>query len=320
MNQEFTQNLATAVAADWQVATPPDEWAGCTDSDFDKVRSVLLQFTREWSEECITERECSFGRITEYLIGAFPSVPDRQQVKVLVPGAGLGRLVVDLVKEGFTTQGNEFSYHMLLASNFILNHTYVAHHYSIFPFLHKFSHTAKRNSQLRPVTVPDFRVGDVSELNRTYPDIPVGDLMSMTAGSFVDLYGPPGLALSETYSADATAASFRTENAASWDVVATCFFLDTAANVIDYVRSIHYCLRAGGTWVNFGPLLWHHEDDEEDTDKGLELSCEDLLELVVSMGFEFIKHENGIETTYGCDSRSLGKWVYECEFWVCKKM
>lgn len=44
-----------------------------------------------------------------------------EPVKVLVPGAGLGRLAWELANLGYTCQGNEFSFFMLLASNFILN-------------------------------------------------------------------------------------------------------------------------------------------------------------------------------------------------------
>jgi len=42
-------------------------------------------------------------------------------IKILVPGAGLGRLAFDLVLKGYAVEGNEFSLFMLFASNFILN-------------------------------------------------------------------------------------------------------------------------------------------------------------------------------------------------------
>ena len=43
------------------------------------------------------------------------------EIKVLVPGAGLGRLAFEIAVLGFKAQGNEFSLHMLMVSNFILN-------------------------------------------------------------------------------------------------------------------------------------------------------------------------------------------------------
>ena len=45
----------------------------------------------------------------------------RKNIKVLVPGGGLGRLVYEVVKRDFSCQGNEFSFFMLIASEFALN-------------------------------------------------------------------------------------------------------------------------------------------------------------------------------------------------------
>lgn len=40
---------------------------------------------------------------------------------MLVPGAGLGRLVFEIARQGYSCQGNEFSLFMLIASHFVLN-------------------------------------------------------------------------------------------------------------------------------------------------------------------------------------------------------
>ena len=40
-----------------------------------------------------------------------------------------------------------------------------------------------------------------------------------------------------------------------WDCVATCFFIDTAHNVIEYVERMWKILKPGGVWINFGSLL-----------------------------------------------------------------
>jgi hypothetical protein len=67
--------------------------------------------------------------------------------------------------------------------------------------------------------------------------------------------------------------------------VATCFFLDTANNVLEYVETIHEILKPGGVWINLGPLLYHYADAKA------ELSIEppyDLLkDCIVKFGFEF---------------------------------
>lgn len=44
-----------------------------------------------------------------------------ERPRVLLPGAGLGRLALEIAAKGYAVQGNEFSYQMLFASNFILN-------------------------------------------------------------------------------------------------------------------------------------------------------------------------------------------------------
>jgi len=40
--------------------------------------------------------------------------------------------------------------------------------------------------------------------------------------------------------------------AAAWSCVATCFFIDTARNVIVYLENIFRMLQPGGYWINFG--------------------------------------------------------------------
>lgn len=46
--------------------------------------------------------------------------------RVLVPGTGLSRLLLEVVERGYGGQGNEFSYQMLLVSNYMLNHVFEA--------------------------------------------------------------------------------------------------------------------------------------------------------------------------------------------------
>ena len=37
-----------------------------------------------------------------------------------------------------------------------------------------------------------------------------------------------------------------------WDCVVTCFFIDTAHNVIEYLEKIYHILKPGGYWINIG--------------------------------------------------------------------
>lgn len=67
------------------------------------------------------ERESCYRDTMQILCECFPHRENRSAIEVLVPGAGLGRLVWELVIQGFSVQGNEFSILMLLTSNLILN-------------------------------------------------------------------------------------------------------------------------------------------------------------------------------------------------------
>lgn len=313
MNRLFTQDLAVRVAGDWGCLSDPSTWLAATQGDFDKVKSTLLQLAREWSSEGEKERNSAFLRIVNELTRKYPEKVHRQKIKVLIPGCGLGRLVWELVCEGFSCQGNEFSYHMLLASTFMLNHCQYPHNYSIFPYLGSSLHVERRALQLRPVSIPDVNPTTIYTLANENPLISYPDLMSMTAGPFVDLYGLSGS--DSDVPPDVT--EFRASGQGTFDVVCTCFFLDTAPDILQYMKTLFFCTAPGGTWVNFGPLLWHFQLDA--VEGGLELARDDLIELVSRIGFEFVHTEHALESTYTADSRCLGRFVYDCEFWMCVK-
>lgn len=335
INGLFTQNLALTAAQDWGISLPPQLWSNPSYSDYDKVRSTLLQLAREWSTDGVPERKQTFGRLLDKVCKIYGE-ENRHKVKVLVPGCGLGRLVYEFVKRGFWTQGNEVSYHMLLALGFILNRVSLPSSHTIFPYVHRLSHLARRLYQVRPVQIPDESpmsiFGESEEENAR-----IGELMSMAAGSFVDLYGPPGIAESEAYTQDQSASDFRKENSNSFDVMATCFFVDTAHNIIDYLKTIHHCLKDDGVWVNVGPLHWHFEGDlsthlikkameshQEPKEvqsimEGMEVSREELFTLMDKVGFVIEEAESGIETTYSSDTKALSNFTYNAEFWVARK-
>ena len=43
------------------------------------------------------------------------------------------------------------------------------------------------------------------------------------------------------------------EDGELWDAVVTCFFVDTAPVVVEYIETIHSMLRPGGVWVRQQP-------------------------------------------------------------------
>jgi carnosine N-methyltransferase len=249
----------------------------------ENIRSLLRQLVRDWSEEGVKERIMSYGPIVNALEDYFPGTEERNKAKVLVPGAGLGRLVHDLSNLGFDCQGNEFSLFMLLPSEWILNSGPKPGEKTIYPWILPFSNHLSVEDQTRPVLIPDIT-----------PTAPTtGGSMSMTAGDFLSVYTEPE----------------------SWNVIVTCFFLDTAKNVVEYIRRINQLLVPGGTWINHGPLLYHFEGSAE---QSIELSMEEICRVIQGFGLE-IMQEARYDCPYTQDSLSMHQTVYQTHFMVIHK-
>lgn len=219
-----------------QAEVMPAQWVGVAKyGDIDKARSTIRQFYRDWSAEGAAERETCYGPVKRALAAERAYHPELQHLKVLVPGAGLGRLVFDLSLAGFDTEGNEISYHQLLASSYLLNRVQSAGQYTVYPWIHSFSNHHTRERHLQGYKIPDVHPATAMATTQG-----VGP-MSMCAADFLCLY-------------------LDDEHRDTYDAVATVFFLDTAPNLLRYLETIHHCLKPGGVLVNLGPLLWHFEN------------------------------------------------------------
>lgn len=76
-----------------------------------------------------------------------------------------------------------------------------------------------------------------------------------------------------------------------WDAVLTCFFIDTARNIVDYLERIFYILKPGGVWINLGPTLWHWENNSEGM--SIEILGDDIKALATRLGFIItVRHLN----------------------------
>lgn len=345
MQSSSLANAATDAAATTTASIVPivsGPWTGAAKpSDMDKARSTLRQFYRDWSAEGASERDASYGPVKRFLEEERDRLLLQQQsspaasarvdssssndnnispappLKVLVPGAGLGRLVFDLCDMGYEVEGNEISYHQLLASAYILNRAPHAGCHRIYPWIQTFSNHRSRANQLRSYAVPDVHPATRLAVQPTRP----GGSMSMSAADFLCLYE-------------------QEDQAGRFDAVATVFFLDTAPNLVRYLSCIRGCLRPGGLLINVGPLLWHFEnnapgnrgrDDDGDgehdpegstgiADPGsFELTEDEVLALVETVGFEIVHRDDGLEAPYIQDPDSMLRTVYRASSWVARK-
>ena len=132
------------------------DWRGAAAaSDMSKAHTTIRQFYRDWSAEGARERGSCYDPVLQALENEFPD-ESIAEVKVLVPGAGLGRLVFELSQAGYAAEGNEISYHQLLASSWVLNHAKKSCCNPLYPFATHFSNLISRSQQLRQVMIPDI--------------------------------------------------------------------------------------------------------------------------------------------------------------------
>lgn len=182
---------------------------------------------------------------------------------------------------------------MLLTSYYILNQTTGINQYRIYPYIHSFSNASSKNDILRAITIPDVSPSSLP------PNTP----FSLVAGDFEEVYGGESDPDEPQHGL--------------WDAVLTCFFIDTAKNIVNYLRIIHKILAPGGVWINLGPLLWHWENNTSG-DMSIELDLEEIKQLAGIIGFE-ISHERTIDTTYTNNSRGMLSYTYHAAFWIATK-
>jgi hypothetical protein len=302
------------------------EWEGPVNPiDQEKAHSTIKQLYRDWSAEGVAERHACFEPVLQALNNEYRHVPlaKRASIKILVPGAGLGRSVFEINRAGFTVEGNEISYHQLIASNYMLNYTSQAGQFELYPWIHGFSNHLAREDQLQMVRIPDIHpateLQNVASQSETHPF----ERMSFSSADFC-----------VAYKAEAEREAF--------DAVTTIFFIDTAPNVVKYVETVHHCLKQGGVWINIGPLKWHFEnvslDNKDDGpgkkstknrashDEGIgdpgsvELSEEEILSLIQMMGFSLESYEPKQSSTgYIGNAKSMWGSVYHPSFWIARK-
>ena len=299
---------------------PALDWRGAaTTSDLNKARSTIRQFYRDWSADGVDERRVCYGPVIQDISHEFATCQDKASARILVPGAGLGRLVFELCTRGYTVEGNEISYHQLIASNWALNHTTHARQFDLYPFALDFSNVVRRDDQLRVVKVPDVHPGLELEKASEGKQVHAFERMSMTAADFITIYGD--------------------ENHRNmFDAVVTVFFIDTAPNFIRYIEVVRNCLKRAGVWINLGPLLWHFgergptnrtAETETEVKKqksgieepgSIELTEEEVLVLVERSGFTIEQREIKDEGSgYIHNRKSMLQTTYKTSHWIARK-
>lgn len=347
-----------------------------------KLRSTLKQIARDWSEEGKPERDKCYGPMLEALERYLPLTKAMRLTeedednglgtpappfRVCCPGSGLSRLLLEVMMRGYSVQGCEFAYHMILIGDFLLNACCCANEFCVFPWITQLSgEQISEKARFRSIKFPDVCAG---EAINSVPRNPLLN-MSMQSGEFVELYyGAPTisqveaavLASSENDKTPQKSEQRRKAAAGSatdhdlpdhpkqqndgvknsvvssrtvesypaqsvpgiprlppgeWDAVLTCFFLDTAKNVFQYIRTLAHMIPPTKVWINNGPLLYHFADDAADF--SVELSY-DLLKPAIERYFEVLEERLIEGVTYTGDRGSTHSSVYTTIFFACRR-
>jgi carnosine N-methyltransferase len=306
-----------------------------SDAQISKVTSVLKSLMRDWSAEGKPERDMSYKPILEALKRMVPITAGAAPRRVAVPGSGVGRLALEIAREGYSVQGNEVSLYMLLASDFILNGGIATPNtpLQISPWLLETRNVHQATDPVRTVSIPDVdphtylsrndeasqRVvdGDIAQKDKNQASVSCE--FSMAAGEFASVYNVPG-------------------EHERWDAVVACFFLDASPCIVEYLSTIYSMLRPGGVLINFGPLLWHWSGpamrpDDRDVEyyhqrcsyldkkylTSIDVCWEDMQAIMVNQGFEFVEVATGKRSLYTADRRSMMNMDYRCLSFIARK-
>ena len=254
---------------------------------------ILTHMTREWTDSGASIRIDTHDWIVDELLSyhnQLDSSTDCQESPlspVLVPGAGLGRLAFDIA----FTQSNKadtntksqcfypFAVEALENSLVMGAATYQLFHYhhsehdeenlKIYPMANDpFINEEDTERRWKSSVFPEEQVSDQFNLLKDmqqssdafqHPNI------SYVIGDFVSIYASP--TKHDVYNS-----------------VATCFFIDTATNIYEYITTIRNLLKTGGIWINLGPVQWHRNAQ-------LQPTTAELKDLILSAGFKIMKWE-----------------------------
>ena len=183
----------------------------------------LNHLVRDWSTEGQIDRDIQYSRILSALQRAVPTDAARQP-RILVPGAGLGRLAFYLSEHGYEVDMNEIDPASLMVVHWLCSLTDpITYH----PFVLEWAHQRSANDRYRGVSVPDKSLNCSS--------------VKLIEGSFYKVFD----GVHDQY-----------------DAVVTLFFIDIVPNLPQVLSLIKSMLKKDGIWINLGresailPLLY----------------------------------------------------------------
>ena len=261
------------------------------ESIFEEGQFIYYVFTyiiRDWSTERKKEREENYNLIINEVLKYFPPKKDDNSKKYnfLIPGSAMNRLGYELCKFGFDVEANDFLFLNAMFSDFVFNHC-KKNEFFVYPNIDSFSNFWEEENVFKKYNFPEVDIDLKS--NKNYGKL------NLFVGDFVTLYN---------------------NRKECFDCIITCYFIDTAKNIIEYIDNIYNCLKKGGIWINLGPLFYHWSKYTQYI--SIELPYDKLKEVICNYGFEYI-NEDFKYLTFGFIDNNMHNDLFKCVFFTVKK-
>ena len=283
---QLNQKFLTTVSS--QFKPEPSYYKGFNQRELDELAyneygtlnyAVFMYIMRDWTKESAKEREKNYKPIIDKVKQYV-----KPKSKILLPGAALLRLGYELAKLDYNIDANDFNYSNILFCDYIFNYA-KKDQFEFQPLIRSFSNYLSEDTVFRKYSFPDEDI-----------NLQGKGTITLTGGDFVKLFYP------------------KKDN---YDCVITCFFIDTAKNVFEYIDVISNVLKKGGIWINFGPLSYHWIGYQDIPT--IELPYDKLKEVIQNFGFEYLDEEKNKTLAY-CEIEGFMKNdIFNCVFFTAQK-
>ena len=216
-------------------------------ASYETACQILAHLARDWSAAGAAVRQTLYPWCLERLAHYVPPDHSCCNKSVLVPGAGLGRLAWELAVAGpWNVHALEASVVMVAAASRMLrnnnnnsdNNNSTSSLSMIHPYaMDHFVNEVDAANRYESVMIPDVNVSQQ----------PLAGSLSFTVGLFGTNNHRPQQQQEQQ----------QQQQQQQYAAIVTCFFLDTATNVYEYLDAMYESVEPSGVWINVGPLQWH---------------------------------------------------------------
>ena len=249
------------------------DWTSCGES--------IRQDTHDW----IVDQLCEYhnNQIEGHSYAEWNSECYSPLSPVLVPGAGMARLAFDIAfvntrkdTDGsnskcypFVVEAVDNSIVMAAAAYYILHHAASRRlntdFSKVYPIVSDpFTNEVDTGRRWESAEFPEDKILKIfNHLDQQQSDH--RPRLSYVIGDFVSLYASPS-------------------KHGVYGSIGTCFFIDTATNIYEYIMTIRNLLRTGGVWFNLGPVQWHQNAQ-------LQPTTDELKGMISLAGFKVVHWE-----------------------------